>query len=220
MAARAMRLDPVPTLRDEAVGDLRFRNLLSASDWAALPPKVRRRFSRRLADGASVVYAGEVVETRMSAAGRFFAQLCRLVGGPLPLTMDAGVPAVVTVTEDMAGGGQNWTRLYARRRGFPQIIHSAKRFGGPTGLEEYVGRRVGMALTVHVAEDALIFRSAGCFVRFGRARIPIPRWLTPGDIVVTHAEWGEGGFMFVLEVRHPLWGPIIQQIATFRDTLS
>ena len=54
---------------DEALGDLRFRALLSAQDWAILPPAIRRRFSRRLAGGATVVYAGIVVATRMSRAG-------------------------------------------------------------------------------------------------------------------------------------------------------
>jgi hypothetical protein len=67
----------------------------------------------------------------MSRCGRILAQLCRLIGAPLPLSRDAFVPAVVSVTEDPAGGGQFWTRLYGRRRGFPQVIHSAKRFCRP-----------------------------------------------------------------------------------------
>jgi hypothetical protein len=140
--------------RDDALGDLRFRALLSEQDWAALPPAIRRRFSRRLADGATIVYAGTVIETRMSRAGWWLAQAMRPIGAPLPVSRDGNVPSVVAVTEDMAGGGQVWTRLYARRAGFPQIIHSAKRFAGPTGLEEHVGFGVGMALTVHAVDAA------------------------------------------------------------------
>jgi len=200
-----------------AIGDLRFRSLLSMEEWNALPPQVRGRFSKRLANGVTVVYVGEVVETRMSRVGRVFAQLARLVGGPLPTSADCGVPAVVTVTEDVATGGQIWTRLYARKNGFPQVIHSAKCFSGRTGLEEYVTARVGMALTVHVEQDALVFRSAGYFVRVGERRIALPAWLAPGAITVTHAECGEGEFLFVLDVVHPRFGHIIEQIATFRD---
>ena len=73
------------------------------------------------------------------------------------------VPSVVTVTEDMATGGQIWTRLYARRNGFPQIIHSSKRFSGPTGLEEYLGRGLSVALRVRVRGDAFVFCSDGRF---------------------------------------------------------
>ncbi len=203
---------------DGALGDLRFRSLLTADQWNALPLAVRRRFSKRLANGGTVVYAGEVVETQMHWAGRVFAQLARLVGGPLPTSRECGTPAIVTVTEDIATGGQIWTRLYARRKGFPQVIQSAKCFSGPTGLEEYVTARVGMALTVHVECGALVFRSNGYFVRFGMRRVALPAWLTPGAITVTHVECGEGNFMFVLDVVHPRLGRIIQQIATFRDT--
>jgi hypothetical protein len=132
------------------LGDLRFRALMSEAEWLALPATIRRRFSKRLAGGRTAVYVGEVTETRMSRVGFLLAQAARLIGGPLPVSRDAHVPSVVTVTEDVATNGQHWTRLYARRRGFPHIVHSSKRFAGPTGLEEYVGRGIGMALTVHV----------------------------------------------------------------------
>ena len=81
----------------------------------------------------------------------------------------------MTVTEDAASGGQIWTGICARRSGFPQVIHSAKRFAGPTGLEEYVGCGVGMALTHRGRAQALIFRSAGYFLQLGRLRLPLPR---------------------------------------------
>jgi hypothetical protein len=115
------------------------------------------------------------------------------------------------------GGGQNWTRLYARRAGFPQIIHSAKRFAGPTGLEEYVGCGVGMALTVHVEEHALIFRSAGYFLELFGRRVPLPAWLSVGALTGTHGELGEGRFSFTLDLVHPRFGALIRQTAEFRE---
>src|SRR5580692_1933910 len=188
---------------DDSLGDLRFRALLSDDDWAALPLAVRRRFSKRLAGGRTVVYAGEVLETRMSGSGWCLAQMARLIGGPLPTSRDVNMPSVVTVTEDVATGGQIWTRLYARRNGFPQIIHSAKRFAGPTGIEEYLGRGFGMALRIGVCDGALEFRSDSYFLAFFGRRLRLPNWLSPGIMTVTHAERGEGRFEFTLEVRHP-----------------
>src|SRR5262249_30569741 len=110
--------------RDESLGDLRFRALLSEQDWAELPPAIRRRFSHPLAGGGPIGYAGPVVETRMTRVGWRLAQALRPIGAPLPIARDRNVASVVAVTEDLAGGGQVWTRLYARTAGFPQIIHS------------------------------------------------------------------------------------------------
>jgi hypothetical protein len=202
---------------DDSLGDLRFRALLADDDWAALPLPVRRRFSKRLAGGRTVVYAGEVLETRMSRPGWCLAQMARLIGGPLPTSRDVNMPSVVTVTEDMASGGQIWTRLYARRGGFPQIIHSAKRFAGPTGIEEYLGRGFGMALRIGVRNGVLVFRSEGYFLEvFGR-RFWLPGWLSPGIMTVIHSELGDGRFEFALDVSRPRFGTLIRQRAAFRE---
>src|SRR5262245_36294612 len=140
MHRKAISLAPADCTKPPAkLGDLRFRNLLPERDWAALPKAIRRRFSKRLADGNTAIYAGEVLETWMSGAGWLLVQVLRLIGAPLPTDRSVHVPSVVSVTEDMTTGGQIWTRLYARRDGFPQVVHSSKRFAGPTGLEEYVG---------------------------------------------------------------------------------
>src|SRR5947209_667257 len=185
------------------LGDLRFRALLPAREWASLPRQVRVRFSKRLAGGRTVVFVGEVVETRMNMAGHLLAQAARLIGSPFPISTDSGVPSVVSVTEDLATGGQIWTRLYARCAGFPQVIHSSKRFCGPTGIEEHVGGGVGMTLTLHVEAGALVFRSARYFVDLLSRRFWLPRMLTPGSLSVTHAECGDGRFSFTLDVTHP-----------------
>jgi hypothetical protein len=221
-----MRPNAVPTqAHDEgadscALGDLRFRALLAEADWYELPLPIRRRFSKRLAEGETAVYVGEILETRLSRAGWLLAQLLRLIGAPLPTASDSGVPSVVTVTEEMATGGQIWTRLYARRRSFPQVVHSSKRFAGRTGLEEYVGYGIGMALQLEVEDGALVFRSEGYFFEALQRRFFLPIWATPGALSVTHAEIGDGRFLFILEIVHPRFGLLVRPSAAFRECQS
>jgi len=215
-AAVAITEAAVPSLPGD-LADLRFRSLLSAEAWAALPLAVRRRFSKRMTGGATVAYRGAVVAVRASAAGRVLAEAARLIGGPLPLVFEPGA-GVVTVTEDQVGQGQVWTRLYARRSGFPQVIHSAKRFAGPTGLEEHIGAGVGMALTVAVEDEALAFRSAFYFVTVLGLRLRLPRWAEPGRLTIVHRDLGGGDFAFTLVLDHPWLGRLIAQDAVFKDT--
>lgn len=198
------------------VGDLRFRTVVGEADWARLPAAVRARFGKRIAHCRTVVYSGEVVECEISRCGRALAWLARLIGGPLPLTGDVFVPAVVCVTED-APGGQCWTRLYGRRRGFPQVIRSSKRFCGPTGIEEHIGGGFGIALRTEVTEGALHFVSDHYFVSVARLRLRLPRWLEPGAMRVSHIDCGRGAFAFVLLVTHPLLGPLVRQTCLFQD---
>lgn len=206
------------TREPSTLGDLRFSRLVPDAHWRTLPENIRRRFSKRVADGESVVYTGVVVRSEASRAGRIFAWLARLIGGPVPLSRDVGVATIVTVTEDSRCSGQVWTRIYCRRSGFPQVIHSSKRFAGLTGLEEHVGRGVGMALSVSAESGALVFRSRSYFVELLGVRLRIPNWLTPGHITVAHAECGSGGFRFSLEIDHPLFGSVIRQAAIFTET--
>jgi len=126
-----------------ALGDTRFARLLGPVKWAALPPAVHKRFNKRFEQGESQLYKGYVLYTRMNPLGWILAQGLRLIGGPLPIDRhNQDLAAIVTVTEDKDGRGQFWSRQYGRRHGFPQVIHSAKRFSGPTGLEEYIGRGI------------------------------------------------------------------------------
>ena len=202
---------------DTVLGDLRFRALLPDGDWEGLPTATRQRFSKRLAGGSTAIYVGEVVEITFSRIGWWMAQMARLIGGPLPTGADTGVPSIVTVTEDAATGGQVWTRIYARRNGFPQVIHSAKRFAGPTGLEEYVGFGVGMALRISADDQALLFHSDSYFLQVGRHKFRLPAWLNPGVLTVTHTDLVDGEFRFTLEIVHPRFGTLIHQSAVFRE---
>ena len=206
-----------PLKRGGPVGDLRFRALVGEAAWDSLPEATRARFGKRVANCRASLYAGEIIECRMSRIGWLFAQLCRLIGSPLPLSRDIGVPAVVSVTEDAAYGSQFWTRIYGRADGFPQVIHSSKRFAGPTGLEEYIGCGFGMALRVEVADGALHFRSDHYFFELGRLRVRFPAWAAPGDLLISHVDCNHGWFAFALKLSHPLLGSLIDQTVMFQD---
>ena len=199
------------------VGDLRFRALLGEAAWAALPGATRKRFAKRIADRSTAIYAGEILECEMSRAGWLLAQVARLIGAPLPVSSDVGVPAVVSVTEDSGCGGQFWTRMYGRRYGFPQVIHSSKRFAGPTGLEEYIGCGFGIALRIEVAGEALHFISDHYFVQLFGVRARIPRWLSPGALRISHIDCNHRWFAFQLALHHRIFGELIRQTVMFRD---
>ncbi len=206
---------PQPTMRHT---DTRFRDLVGANNWNRLPQAIRRRFGKRLNGGASVTYQGKVTVMRMSLAGKILANLARLVGAPLPFDASAvGQPAIVSVTEDIATNGQFWIRQYGRSSGFPQVVHSSKRFAGPTGLEEYVGYGIGMALRHETGPEALFFKSDHYFLQILGRRLRLPRFLSPGKLVIGHHDLGHGQFIFSLDLQHRLLGQLIRQDALFND---
>ena len=216
IAARTTLASFVPDIGATVI-DPRFRHLLGEANWASLPPAVRARFGRKALATQTISYIGEVVECRMSRLGRLLANLCRLVGAPLPLNTDTNVAASVCVTEDAAGSGQFWTRQYCRRAGFPQVIHSSKRFAGPTGLEEYLGMGFGIALVLRVEAEALFFESDHYFWRAGPLRLRLPRWLAPGRLSIGHIDCERGCFAFTLALDHPWFGPLVHQCCLFTE---
>ncbi len=211
----------IPNTADRTGGspaDLRFRALLPEQDWIRLPEAIRRRFTKRLGVGQTAVYTGRIAEVAMSRAGFLLAQAARLIGAPLPLSRDVGAASVVTVTEDQRFGGQVWTRLYARHGRLPQIIHSRKRFGGETGLEEHVGGGIGMSLTLSASDTALTFTSRHYFLAVGRRRFRFPRWLAPGVMTLAHTGIDATHFAFTLDLHHPWLGSLIHQRVVFEES--
>lgn len=201
----------------ERTADDRYRRLLGEAAWSALPEDVRRRFSKRLAPDQQIVYRGEVVCMELSRCGWLLAQAARLAGAPLPFTRGALGASTVVVTETPSLGGQVWSRSYPRPGRFPQVIHSAKRFAGPTGLEEYLGLGLVMRLTLHEEEGRLVFRSAGYAIEIGGRALALPRWLAPGACTVAHRRETDHRFSFTLTLDHAWLGRLLHQVAFFTD---
>lgn len=202
--------------RDDAE-DTRFSRLLAPAAWAALPATVRARFSKRVCSGTTIVYKGYVTRVQYSAAGWILAHLLRITGAPLPLSRKEGLETVVTVTEDRRCGGQFWTRMFAREQGFPQMIHSVKRFSGPTGLEEALPFGIVMSLRLCVEQQTLCFKSAGYALAVGGRRMSLPRFLTPGSLTVTHTGIDDHAFRFTLTLTHPMLGTLLHQEAVYAE---
>ncbi|MEL7200466.1 MAG: DUF4166 domain-containing protein [Pseudomonadota bacterium] len=233
-----MNLGPVgKTLRGRIVGiqpfdprmglqpegrDRRFQRLLSPAQWAALPAAVQARFLKRLGRGQSVVFRGQIVAMKMSRLGWLLAQAARLIGAPLPVDPHTDKKAAsVAVCDDAYTNGQVWTRIYARRHGFPQAVHSVKRFSGPTGLEEHIGAGIGMALRLRVENQSLLFEADHYFLKTPFGRVRLPRWLEPGHMVIGHHDLGgqgaRGRFCFTLDLNHRVFGHLIHQNVLFTD---
>ena len=197
-------------------GDLRFRALLGEAAWAALPEATRARFGKRVAHCRTVVYAGEIVECRMSLAGRLLAQAARLIGGPLPPRATSTCrprSASPRIRRAAASSGPASTAAGAA---FPQVIHSSKRFAGPTGLEEYVGRGFGIALeprwrTALCISSATIISSrsgaCGCASRAGWRRAGCGSAISTAITACSPSCWCSPS----------LFGELIRQTAMFRD---
>ncbi len=212
----------------KTLGDLRFRHLFNDTDWRKLPITVRERFGRRVAIGDALIYRGHVEFNRINRWGRILNTALKLVGAPLPLdTQNAGAAAIVTVTE-APDGAQIWMRQYARQDSqhpFPQIIQSAKRFTGATGIEEHIGRGIGMSLLPLVEGEELVFRAKDIFWDIGfrnrkTLRLTLPRWLGPDVLRAGHEEVGDGEFVFTLRIKHKWFGTLLDQRVWFRDDVK
>lgn len=208
---------PCKSQDQAALYDPRFRRLIGERGWKALPAAVQRRFSKRVIDQTVVLYPGLIRKARFSKLGWLVAQACRCIGAPLPLGRECGVPAAVSVMEDRQGNGQFWTRTYARKNGFPQVIHSSKRFAGETGLEEHIGLGLGLALKVEADQDGIVFRSDHYFITIANQRFKLPVWLSPGETVVKHSHMDKSSFVFSLKLSHKWFGELVYQEGVFRD---
>jgi Domain of unknown function (DUF4166) len=212
---------PIETSRPQG-----FEDLLAPSHWARLPSQIRQRFSCHIKVGQSRLYSGRVLTTHLSFLGQILAYLLVPFGAPLPLHETVGgEAAIVAVTADTSSKGQGaqvWSRQYSRSGGFPQTIYSTKRFAGPTGLEERLGpglgEAIGMSLSLSSDDKALHFISQRYFLWLFGIRIWLPKWLEPGQMVVSHEIVNATQFIFRLKLTHPLFGVLVEQACLFHDT--
>jgi hypothetical protein len=158
---------------------------------------------------------------RASACGRCFAQLCRLIGSPLPPSCATPVVSTVEVTHD-ASGGHRWSRSYALpTRTF--TVESVKTVGPAGRVIERLAAGLRMELDVYARDGDLHFVSTGYFVELplrglglSAWRIRLPSWWPPGRTHVVHHDLGAGRFRFTMTIRHAWLGELFHHDGVFR----
>ncbi len=193
-----------------------YETLTVKDGWAQLHPAIRRRFSNH---DLQVTYPGEL-SVQSSLFGLVFAWLLQPFGNPLPLTRTRIFKAEVKVFPDN-GGGVVWQRNFLRANNAPLRIESVKQLGTDGNLMECIRPGllggIGMGLSVYEENGALNFTSQNYFINWGKLRLPIPLWLTPGRTLVEHIDEGKGKFRFCLTMTHPWFGRTIHQDGVFND---
>jgi len=205
-----LRFAPAAPARTPAPLDIAAR--MPAAGWSALPAAVRRRFAAAHHD---TTYQG-ALDLDCSLAGRAFALLARLAGGPLPGCRRQAVPARVRVYGD-GDAGVVWERHLHMPDGAVRVVRSTKMPGPGQALIERTDGGLAMVLDVFEDEGALVFRSRRYFLALGRWQLPVPTLFTPGTCRVEHRDLGAGRFRFTLSMVHPLWGRTFHQTGVFRD---
>lgn len=201
-ASAPARIDAAPALDLAA--------LVGEPGWSRLPAAVRRRFA---AGHAPVRYDG-TMSLHCSPAGRVFAWLSRVLGGPLAGMNADAVDTTVRVGDDGAGGV-----VWARDFGGRQLVRSTKALDAAGRLNELTDGGLGMDLDVFESGGSLVFESRRFFLLVGsrRWRLPVPSLFTPGTCRVTHTDLGSGRFRFTLTMTHALWGRTFEQTGVFCD---
>jgi hypothetical protein len=198
---------------------LDYETLLGPAAWARLPAAVRGRFAAHEAhwDGAMTLHA--------SFLGRCVAQLCRLVGEPLPPASDEPVRATVKVEPDPATSGSRWTRRYELPHRAVEI-RSVKSVDAHGHMIERLPMGLRMELDLRTDDGALHFVTRGYHVEIPRPRLlrgscprPLrlrfPAWWLPGRTHVVHRDLGDGRFRFTMTIRHAWLGELFQHDGVF-----
>ncbi|NOT72922.1 MAG: DUF4166 domain-containing protein [Hyphomicrobium sp.] len=157
---------------------------------------------------------------RRSGAGWFYAQLSRLLGGPLVWRQGEQVTTTVRVAPT-TNGLRCWHRTFTFEDGSQQLVQTTKVVDPKLGLLDAVGAQgekiLAMRMRVRTEGKSLHFVSDGYVLRIGRLAIPVPSLIGPGQLHAEHRDLGDGEFLYSLQFDHPIWGQTFHQEGVFRQ---
>ena len=192
--------------------------LIGDRAWRRLHPAIRQRFGTSNKGGEKHLYQGRMDKVQASWFGIVMAWVSRLFGTPMAWSQGENVACDVYTYEDKKRpGGTVWERHYYFSDQNTQIARTTKIITNDKGLLECFGGGLGMSLKLEEKAGALCFISCVFFIEINKTRIPLPRWISPGTLEVTHRHAGPDRFQFTLEVFHPLFGQTVFQDGYFSE---
>lgn len=187
-----------------------LRSAMKESDWAQLHPSIKARFAAVLPVKGVLGFEGIMHWVYCSPPGALIARVLR----PFSILPDiCSRQSRFDFNIFRRGGVVMKQRRYQLAGRDPFIFTSI--FSEHPALHEEFAGGIGMYLQLAEEQGALIFRDRGYFLRLGRWRIQLPRWLTVGSFELLHRNIDAQRFQVIIRVAHPLFGTLFYQRGEF-----
>jgi hypothetical protein len=189
------------------------------SRWEHLHPDIRARFT--MASGETrQTFTGTMNEINRSAIGWLIARLIAFMH-VLPAVQARDVPFEFNLSPAQNTG---WIkeRLYHfddgrfEFRSVMSLTHNGEL------IEQFpycLGMKIQLAAEGNAGEK-LYFRDDGYFLRLGKLRLPIPRWLGVGRFTLLHQNIDRDNFTVAISIDHPLFGQLFHQHGVFKASVT
>lgn len=193
----------------KSFGEL-LRQATGEAPWARLDATIPARFSITATHNGILRFVGTVHWAYCSLLGAILGRLIEPLSVlPHQSRRNADFTFVIKHTRE----GILKERTYCWPDGTRFVFRS--RFGEFPFLHEEFRAGFGMYLKLSAVGGALLFSDNGYYLRLGKHRLRLPRWLDVGRFELLHRSIDARRFQVLIRVSHPLFGTLFYQRGEF-----
>lgn len=187
-----------------------LRRSLGEQSWRRLEPAIAARFAGYIRPRRPLRFTGSMQWVYCSPIGALLAGFIRRFSIlPDRCARNAGFIFDIGLRDGKIVKQRTYRLSADREFCFTSVFSDLPR------LHEEFGGGIGMYLRLIARRDSLWFRDQGYFLRVGKWRLPIPRWLTVGSFDLMHRNIDRRRFQIIIRVAHPLLGTLFYQRGEF-----
>jgi hypothetical protein len=185
------------------------------TEWDQVHPDVQARFFQNALPGQPLQYEGVMTIMKCSFIGMILARICLLfTNGALCPYQGKDIRAEIDVFTQPGSTDIIKTRHYFFSNK-AYIFSSHMRQDTNGDLLEYVSKSIGMKINVKSNMGNLHFTDGGYFIEFGKLRIMLPLFFSPGALELHHINIDPNRFRIRIDITHPLFGRMYEQEGIF-----